>query len=342
MKKIPFVASLLTLCAPLFSRAHEVYVLDQTTIDAAMAAPSPNPFLAYIGNEYTFFFYAAVAVVVVATIVFATVFRVFEKGLGPILMRLKRFAIPIVRITMGLSILSFGLAGALYGTEIPFDRVFGGLSTFMQVFFVLCGVSVVLGAYTRYIAVIMAAIYVYAGVLYGTYIFTYTDHIGGFIFLAILGSGEWSINHRFKIGQGHRIEALRKWTPLAFPALRIFFGFGIMFASIYAKFLHSQLALEVVIQYNLTNYFPFDPLFVVLGALIVEFIAGVMFVFGIAVRWTALFLLFWLTLSLLYFQEAVWPHIILFGICFALFCHGYDRFSLEGYYLKKGHSEPLM
>ena len=83
-------------------------------------------------------------------------------------------------------------------------------------------------------------------------------------------------------------------------------------------------------------------MFIVLGALIIEFLAGLMLVLGVAIRWTGLFLLFWLTLSLLYFQEAVWPHIILFGLGIAIFCHGYDSFSLEGLWLKKRGREPLL
>jgi len=124
--------------------------------------------------------------------------------------------------------------------------------------------------------------------------------------------------------------------------MRILFGFGIIYASLYAKFLYSLLALEVVIRYDLTRYFPFDPLFVVLGALIIEFLAGALFMIGIAVRWSSIFLLFWLSLSLVYFQEDVWPHAILFGLSIVVFLHGYDRFSLEGRFLKRRGREPVL
>ena len=41
---------------PTFVLAHEVYVLDRATVASAMAAQSPNPFNAYFGNEYNFYF----------------------------------------------------------------------------------------------------------------------------------------------------------------------------------------------------------------------------------------------------------------------------------------------
>jgi hypothetical protein len=67
-----------------------------------------------------------------------------------------------------------------------------------------------------------------------------------------------------------------------------------------------------------------------------------MLILGIEIRWTAIFVLFWLTLSLLYFGEAAWPHLVLFGLGIALFLHGYDRYSLEGQFLKKAHTEPVL
>ena len=56
---------------------------------------------------------------------------------------------------------------------------------------------------------------------------------------------------------------------------------------------------------------------------------GLFFLLGLEVRFAALFLLFWLSLSLLYFGEAVWPHIILAGVAIAIFMHGYDKYTVQ-------------
>lgn len=328
--------------APQLALAHEVYVLDQSVIDAAMATSSPNTFLAYAGNESLFFFWAFVALVVVATIAFATAFHAFEKSLGPVLVRLKPLALPVVRITAGVSLCTFGIAGKLYGTELPFFWFFGAYgSAVAEILFLALGVCIIIGFCTRLAALFAILLFAYALAIKGSYILTYADHLGAAIVLLILGGGYWSLDNAFR-SKYVRFQWLHRYSHMAFPVMRMLFGFGVMFASVYAKYLHSQLALEVVYQFDLVRFFPFEPLFVVLGALIVEFLAGLLLVTGVAIRWTALFLLFWLTLSLLYFQEDVWPHIILFGLCAAIAFHGYDRYSLEGWLLKRRTVEPIM
>jgi uncharacterized membrane protein YphA (DoxX/SURF4 family) len=332
------------LFIPALLSAHEVYVLDQDTIVSGMARQSPNPFSAYSGNEFNFLLWGMVSFVVFSTVLFASLFRRLEKVFDPFLFNLKRFAHPIVRFTVGASLISFGIYGNLFGTELLFTSLFGTASSIAQVIFVGLGACVLLGIYARFISAIVFCVYIYAGIVFGSYIFTYSDHLGTYILIFILGSGMWSLDRLFSVGRAPELfaSAMRALSPLAFPAFRILFGFGLMFASIYAKFIHSELALSVVHQSNLTDYFPFGPLFIVLGALIIEFLAGLMIFLGIELRWTSLFLLFWLTLSLLFFQEAVWPHIILIGASIAIFMHGYDRYSLEGRFFKKHGLEPVL
>lgn len=337
---LPFLVALI----PGATSAHEVYVLDQETISRALAAESPNPFNAYAGNEYEFFFWALVSLIVLSTIVFASVFRVYEARLHPLLAYLKRFALPLVRMTVGASLISFGAYRSLFGPELPFTQLFGTAGSAVGIVCVAAGTLIVAGIGTRLIALCMLGVYAFAVYTFGWYAFTYSDHLGSFLVLLILGSGPWSLGVTYNIARmPFRLRLLlHRLSPYAFPLMRMLFGFGIMFAALYAKFIHSELALQVVMQYDLTRYFPFDPLFIVLGACIIEFLAGLMMFAGVAVRWTGLFLIFWLTLSLLYFQEAVWPHIILFGLGLAIFCHGYDRWSLEGYLLRHKGREPVL
>ena len=339
---LPACTFVCSLFAFAFASAHEVYVLDAGTVAAGMATVSPNPFTAYFGNEYNFFFWGFISLVAFSTILCASLFRIFEKALDPVLFYLKRWAHPLVRITVGTCLISFGIAGKLYGTEIDLANLFGSLSAVMQWLFILGGAATIAGIYVRIVAAFSIAVYAYAASMLGWYVLTYTDHLGAPLLLLVLGAGSWSLENLLHRGHlPHSVRGyLQPFVPFAFPAMRMLFGFGLMFASVYAKFIHSQLALDVVNQYHLTDYFPFDPLFIVLGALIIEFLAGLMMFLGIEIRWTGLFLIFWLTLSLLYFQEAVWPHIILFGLGLAVFFHGYDRYSLEGRFFKRRGIEP--
>jgi uncharacterized membrane protein YphA (DoxX/SURF4 family) len=267
---------------------------------------------------------------------------VLEKPLDPYLFAIKKYALPIARVTVGLTFVAFSISGNLYGSELFLSTGYGAAAPLMQVILFILGVLATLGLATRAAGLGMLAVYASALFVYGYYILTYTDYLGVAALITILGGGLYSVDTLITREPFQRIaERLERYRPLAFPILRICFGWGVLYASFYAKFVHSQLGLQVVTQYNLTQYFPFDPLFVVLGAFIIETLAGLMLLFGVAIRWTLLFLAFWLTLSLLYFQEMIWPHGILFGLAASLFLHGYDRYSLEGRMLKRRGKEPV-
>ncbi len=334
--------SLIGNFVPRVASAHEVYVLDPVTVEHAMASVSPNPFLAYFGNEILFFFWGFVAAVIFSTMFAGSIFHVLEHKLGPTLFALKKYALPIARITVGLCFVAFALSGNIYGSELFLKQGFGEATLLMQIFLTTLGALATLGLFTRIAGIGMLVVYGLAWSVWGNYLLTYTDFLGVAALLAILGGGMFSIDSLL----GEKISATNSFTlrlrPYAFPFLRICFGWGVLYASIYAKFIHSQLALDVVNIHDLTRFFPFDPLFVVLGALIVEFIAGLLVFFGVMLRWTLVFLAFWLTLSLIYFQELIWPHGILFGLAVALFLHGYDEYSIGGRFFKRNGKEPVI
>jgi uncharacterized membrane protein YphA (DoxX/SURF4 family) len=154
---------------------------------------------------------------------------------------------------------------------------------------------------------------------------TYTNYVGEFLAVLVVGTG------------------LSKY---GFTILRVLFGVALIYTSAYAKLWYSNLALDTVNKivqgHPLTYYLPFEAHFLVLGAAFVEILIGLFFILGVEIRFTALFLMFWLTLSLIHFGEVVWPHIILIGIPIAFFFYGYDKTSLEGYFFKKGKREPVL
>lgn len=328
---------------PLIASAHEVYVLDSASIARDIAAISPNPFTAYYGNEWLFFVSGIIAIVVTLTIAAASVFRVFEAALDPFLFKIKKYAHVIERLTLGVCFVAFGYYASLYGPELPFTDIFGSFTAGMQIVFIVMGVMLFVGYRVRLVAFLAMFLVLIAFIEDGWYVLTYLNYIGSLLFLVILGAGRWSLDAKRHDGSLEtRIKhALRRYEHLAFPILRITLGISVMLAAVYAKYVHSALALDVVTTFHLTTYFPFDPLFVVMGSLIIEFLAGLFLVIGFEIRWTLLFLAFWLTLSLLYFTEAVWPHLVLFGLAVSLFCHGYDQYTLEGRFLKKRKHEPF-
>ncbi len=332
-----------SVLTPFTAVAHEMYVLSPSVIAASIAGDSPNPFSAYFGNEYQFYFWAFVSCVVVSTIFFATAFRLFEQSTAAFFRYIKRFALTFVRFGVGACLIFFFYNDALFGPEYGFGQLFGhGLfNELMGIAMFVSGIAILAGLFTRHVALALIALWLYAASVVGITILNYTDFLGAFVLLYILGGGMWSLDHALGL-RAPRHALHSRLHHYAFPIMRMSLGFGAMFAALYAKYFYAQLALEVVVRYNLTNYFPFDPLFVVLGALIIEFLAGAMLFFGVAIRWTGVFFIFWLTLSQLYFAEAVWPHLILFSLGFALFCHGYDKYSVEGWFFKRRDTEPVL
>jgi uncharacterized membrane protein YphA (DoxX/SURF4 family) len=159
---------------------------------------------------------------------------------------------------------------------------------------------------------------------------TYADYLGAMLTSLAVGNSIFAIDAYVHHRYPRVFQSIIRWMERhAFLMLRVAFGTSLIFASSYAKFLHAQLAIDTVVLYNLTNFFPFEPAFIVLGAFAIELLAGIFIMAGIEIRFASLFLLFWLTLSLLYFGEAVWPHVILFGGVITLFMHGYDKHTLQ-------------
>jgi uncharacterized membrane protein YphA (DoxX/SURF4 family) len=204
------------------------------------------------------------------------------------------------------------------------------------------GLLLCVGLWTRLSGAITAAVFTVGIIYHGSYMLTYTNYLGEAVVSMILGGGMWSLDH-YRTHHSSHIHALaHRLEPYAFPLLRALFGISVIYAAYFAKFMHSQLALDVIAHYHLTDFFPFPPLFTVLGASIVEVLIGLFIVFGFEIRHTALFFLFWIGLSLVYFGESVWPHLVLVGVLIALFCHGYDKYSFQGYFFKHHDREPVL
>lgn len=342
-KKLAYLISAI-LFAPFIASAHEVYVLGTSMIVNAVAAPSPDPFTAFYTNRFQFFFWGFVSFVTVSTIFCMTLFHMFEKRVSPVLRKLKPYAPLIERVTLGLSVIAFAYNAALFGPELPFSPIYGAFTPLVQMVLYAAGTLITLGLFSRPATLAVGLVALFSIPVHGWYMLTYTAYFVVAVVIFIMGSGSYSLDSLLRRGRkDDLIERVRgHFERYEMLSLRLGFGFSVATAAFYAKFLHSNLALDVVTKYHLTQYFHFEPLFVVLGALIIETLIGVFIMLGLEIRWTALFFLFWLTLSLLYFGEAVWPHLALFGLNFMLLCHGYDRYSLEGWLFKHRALEPVL
>ena len=334
------------ILAPLSASAHEVYILPHQTIQNALAAPGFSLWSVVMENLGEFTLWGFIAALVVFCVFFISVSRLAERLLDPFLAKLPPYAPAVSRVTVGVSFIAAAYFGALFGPELPLRDTFGSYAPGVSFLLVIIGLLITLGIYTRTAALIAALLFGAEAAAHGTYMFTYANYAGELVVLGILGAHRAAFHDEESedLRAPAWLRALKeRLAPYAFPILRVAFGTSLIFASLYAKVIHNGLALAVTARYpDVVRFFGFEPHFLVLGAALVEILIGLFFVLGIEIRFTSLFLLFWLSLSLWYFGEVVWPHLILIGIPVAFIFYGYDRYSLEGYFLKRGGREPVL
>jgi len=338
VKSLPFsLFGLSALFLPLIASAHEVYVLPSDVVAKDLTMPSLGVFEIISTHAGQFFFWFFISIWAILTVLSISLSKPLEKYLHPYFESLKRYAPLAGRLTLGSAIIASGYYGALFGPELPMSDFLPTIAIHpFKTFLIVAGTLITVGLFTRIVASLLVLIYLAMWVHYGTYMLTYTNYFGEMLLTIIVGNASHALDRYFHHMYPYVFHEFLLWIERhAFLILRVTFGISLIFASLYAKFLHAQLAIDTVITYNLTNYFPFDPEFIVLGAFAIELLLGLFFLLGIEVRFASLFLLFWLTLSLLYFGEVVWPHLILAGVAIAIFLHGYDRNTIEFRLLRK-------
>lgn len=315
--------------------AHEVYVLDKSTILADVAAPFINPFLAAMQNWQLFIGWGvgifSLLVMGLALSWWLTRFNLLQK----LLLSIKHFAPNLAQLTIAISMVSCGAFNALFGPELPLTDLFGVLAPVLRIALIVGGVLLGLGLLTRVVMIFFLSLFVFS--LFKSPILAAVYLIYGAEALILFFEGS---TYKFisldipAFGQGF----FPKQTKFLF--LRACFAFTLIYSAFFAKFLHVQLALDTISKYQLTRFFPFAPAFIVLGALFIESLIGFFYLIGFQVRLTALVFIGFLTLSILFFKEAVWPHYILYGSSVVVLVHGYDQYMLNKWLF--GKKEPIL
>ena len=336
--------ALISILFPTAASAHEVYVLSPEEINTAIHEPSVSFYDIFLANVSDTLIWGAIVGFMIMSVFLISISATLETKFDGYLVKLKRYAPFVSRVTVGLAFIMCGYEAALFGPELPFESLFGVYAPVMRVLFALLGGMMIFGVYTRIVGLISLVIIGVGVWQHGFYMLTYLNYFAEFLVLILIGG------HKFVAAEEHTLwsglvgffnHLSATYGEFAFLFLRVGFGFSLIYASVYAKILHNQLAIAVVNDFNLVSVFGFNPEFIVFGAAIVEILLGVFFILGIEIRFNAIVINIFLTLSLLYFGEAVWPHIILIGIPIAFFCYGYDKYSLEGYFFKRGNREPI-
>jgi len=307
--------------------AHEVYVLTQDKIDSGQKSTEVLIWKALHNthNVGLFIFFTSLILGILALVAYLKYRGTFDK-LGTKLDKGSSWAIALIRVAFGASLIVSSTHNALYGPELPLNSFAGG--GVIRIILFITGVALVAGVATRIFAVIAGAIWFYALLLKGPYIFTYSNYIGEALALILLPLTIYSVDN-WLVRTGRIKKQKFAYAEYSFPIARILFAFSLLYTALTIKFSHTLLTLDVVNDYHLTRYFPFEPLFIVLGAALIEVLVAMAFIAGFLQRFTTVIFLFVMTLSLFFFKESVWPHYLLIALGVGMFIHKPDKLTLD-------------
>ena len=296
--------------------AHEVYVLDKATFDIGAAVETSTKAFASLNtaNNVWLLAYGFIGLMLVygCSVLLARtqLFRIY----GLRLANLNKYAPLLLRIFFGVALVISTAAGSFLGPELPFMNVLGEWARWL---FMILGIAITLGIFTEYAAALVLVLFVTAFFYQGPYMLTYFAYVGEAIVLLMYGVGEYSFDAHWR----RRRVSMSNFEQEAF-IVRICYGIALAYTAVTVKLTHPDITAAVVTKYNLTQYhwlfLSSDPYFITLIAGLLELFIALCIIFGFRLRLTVGISLLIYTISLFFFGEVVWPHLIFFGLSFYL------------------------
>lgn len=327
-RSLRFPLLLLLIVMPIGVSAHEAYVTDRNDFWSELHGPFSIHAANALRDPHNVVISVSVTIGVVALLFLNFLFRLTKVGqaFNGFFERFARFGPMLVRAAVAGALFFSATSNSFLGPELPLSQFVA--PELIRWGLLITSIMIAVGLLTEVAGLIGLVFYAIAASTFGSYILTYTNYLGEFIVLALFGMRRWSIDARL-LGklQPYR-EKLEKYETMI---VRVLYGFGLIFAGITVKFLHPDLTTQVAIDWNLMQFhwlFPPDPLLITFGAGIAEVAIGLFIIIGFEMRLTVLISLFYITLSLLYFRELVWPHLLLYGISLNLLVQP-ETFTLD-------------
>jgi uncharacterized membrane protein YphA (DoxX/SURF4 family) len=318
---------LLALLAPTPVFAHEAYVLSPEEFRQGMAS-SQTPLFSALADPKNLTLTLVITLGILTALVLAIIF--WRSNLGrrvdTRLRAWQRLGPVLVRVAVGASFIIGALSQQFLGPEVSFASF--GPADPLRIVMLVAGSMILFGLLTEAAALASLIVFSWAALAYGWYLTTYLNYLAEILVLLIFGARTFSLD-RMLLGAKERWPALFEYES---TIVRVGYGIALIYAAVLVKFFHPQLSLLVVSDYHLTQFnwlFPSDPNLLVLGAGMAEIALGLFILIGFQVRLTVLVTIFYLTLSLFYFRELVWPHLILYGISLKLLFDGGGRLALD-------------
>lgn len=316
LSHIPFAAAgalLAFLSLAKKALAHEAYVIPDKDFWGTLAsAPSPNAIEA-LQNPHNLNIALSVFWGIVALILLNFLFRFTSLGqaVHRAVERLSPLGPFFVRAAIAASFFYSARTMSFLGPELPIASM--PFAETLRWGLYVSGTLIAVGLFTELAALIGLIMFTVSLFTFGSYMATYLNYAGELIVLLLFGMRRWSIDSWF-LGP---LKRFISWEKYETTIVRIGYGLALIYAAVAVKLTHPSLTESVVTRWNLTQFhwlFPSDPLLIALGAGLAELAIGIFILVGFEMRMTVLISLFYITLSLLYFKELVWPHLMLYGI----------------------------
>ncbi len=307
--------------------AHEAYVLPASEFQKGLQMTATNPLGPLLDSAHLGMFVLIGALVIISYLLVLLWSGTKPSDVLDAIVRKAAVVGPlIIRIAISASFFYSAMNNVILGPELPLSGLpFGNV---IRLLLFLLSLMILTGTLTEIAAAIGIALYAYACAHFGVYMITYTNYLGELLVLFLFGSRFLSFDKLFFGGSRWWKKAEGK-TFLETPIVRILYGVALIYAGYTIKFLHQGLTIDVYNQYHLADFFHASAGFIAAGAGVSEILIGLFILIGFGMRWTILISLVFITLSILYFQELLWPHFMLYGISFSLLINSSDRYTLD-------------
>ncbi len=326
-QKVYFWLACLALLLPLTAAAHENYVLTHNQIDAGMKDWSVNVFSALkdpVNLKMSILIGLAIGLGIL-------LYYFFEKSKPGLLLdwylkKLEPLGHVVLRVALAASFLFSARTLSYLGPEISVFSL--PLGHIIHYALYVLGVLLLLGLYSEFVGWVSLAIIVLATFAYKDYILTYFNYYGEFVALMVFGSRILSLD-RVRAGAKKISEKYRDYER---AIIRITYGISILYPAISIKLLHPSIIVEIVNQYHLNQFhwlFPHDPLLISLGTGLAQVVLGIFLIIGFETRLSTFVTFVLMSMSVLFFKEAVWPHYILLALALYLMINNGGDFSLD-------------
>ncbi|MBU6447482.1 DoxX family protein [Patescibacteria group bacterium] len=307
--------------------AHEAYVLPANEFHAGLKVFSQHPFAPLLDPAH---FKLSVIITICVVSAYALNFLWAATKPAAAIDRFLKKASPvgplIIRLTVGFSFFYSALSAVSFGPELQLSYIHA--AHFIQYVEFVIALMFIFGIFTEVAALIGAAIFAYLIFFFHGYMITYTNYFGEFLALIFFGSRFLSFD-RLAFGKMPWLRKMEKFKDLEVPLVRILYGVALIYAGYTIKFAHQELTVAVYNQYHLENFFHNSAAFIAAGAGLSELAIGFFILIGLATRLTVITSLVFITLSLSYFHELLWPHFLLYGISISLIINSAGRYSVD-------------